>query len=156
MQIDLIAVGKRMPDWVNSTCQEYRKRLPAHIKLNLLEVNSANRNKKNSTDNYKLEEENNILKKINADSYIILFDEHGKAFSSEAFAKNLNEWSESRSHITLIIGGPDGVSKNIKQKANEIWSLSKLTLPHPLARVVLIEQLYRAWTIIKNHPYHRE
>jgi len=156
MEIDLIAVGKRMPTWIESGFKEYAKRLPKNINFKLIEINPAIRGKSNSAENYKQKEEENINAALAKDSIMIIFDEHGKPISSTSLAKKLESWNEEQQHISLIIGGPDGLSDAIKKKATQTWSLSEMTLPHGLVRVMVVEQLYRAWSIMQNHPYHRE
>jgi 23S rRNA (pseudouridine1915-N3)-methyltransferase len=156
MQIDLIAVGKRMPSWIESGFKEYAKRLPKNINFKLIEINPAIRSKNNIAENFKLKEEENINAALAPNSIIIALDEHGKSISSQSLADKLQTWNDENQHISLIIGGADGLSDAIKNKANQLWSLSEMTLPHGLVRVMIIEQLYRAWTITQNHPYHRE
>lgn len=156
MQIDLIAVGKRMPAWIESGFKEYAKRLPKNFNFKLIEINPAIRGKNNSTDNYKQKEEENINAALAKDSIMIIFDEHGKSINSTSLAKKLQSWNDEQQHISLIIGGPDGLSDAIKKKAQQSWSLSEMTLPHGLVRVMVVEQLYRTWSITQNHPYHRE
>jgi 23S rRNA (pseudouridine1915-N3)-methyltransferase len=156
MQIDLIAVGKRMPAWIEAGFKEYAKRLPKNINFNLIEINPAIRSKNNNTENFKLKEEENINGSLSQSSIIIALDEHGKSISSQSLADQLQTWNDDNQHINLIIGGADGLSDGIKNKANQLWSLSEMTLPHGLVRVMVVEQLYRAWTITQNHPYHRE
>ena len=156
MHINIIAVGKRMPDWIDKAYNEYYKRIPKQIEINLTEITPANRNQKNSIEHYKQEEETRILEKLDPDSFCILLDETGAMLNSIELADKLKNWMDDQQNISLLIGGPDGVSKKIKQQARTIWSLSALTLPHALVRVLLIEQIYRAWTITNNHPYHRQ
>ncbi len=156
MQIELIAVGKRMPDWIESGIKEYIKRLPKHINFKLIEITPAVRSKSNSAENYKKKEEEKIFAAIAPDSLIIALDEHGKLISSPSLADQLQNWIDDQKTISLLIGGADGLSDAIKSKAHHTWSLSKMTLPHGLVRVMVVEQLYRAWTITQNHPYHRE
>ncbi len=156
MQIDLIAVGKRMPTWIESGFKEYAKRLPKNINFKLIEITPAIRGKNNIADNYKQKEEENISAALAPNSLIIALDEHGKSISSQSLAEQLQTWNDEQQHISLIIGGADGLSKTIIEKAHHTWSLSKMTLPHGLVRVMVVEQLYRAWTITQNHPYHRE
>lgn len=156
MQIDLITVGKRMPTWIESGFKEYAKRLPKNINFKLIEINPAIRGKNNSAENYKLKEEENINTTLAANSLIIALDEHGKSISSQTLANQLQNWNDENKHISFIIGGADGLSDAIKKKAHQLWSLSEMTLPHGLVRVMMVEQIYRAWTITQNHPYHRE
>ena len=156
MHIDLIAVGKRMPAWIESGIKEYKIRLPKHINFKIIEITPAVRSKNNNVDKYKQKEEENINAAITPDSFIIALDEHGKSVSSQLLANQLQNWIDDQQHISLIIGGADGLSESLKKKANQIWSLSAMTLPHGLVRVMVVEQLYRAWSITQNHPYHRE
>lgn len=156
MQIDLIAVGKRMPDWIESACSEYLKRLPKQVQLSVLEINPANRTRKNSVDNFKQQEEQRILEAIKPDNMLIVLDEGGQAISSKGLANKLGTWIDNQQAVSVVIGGADGLSERLKNDANETWSLSGLTLPHGLVRVLFVEQVYRAWSILDNHPYHRE
>ena len=156
MQIDLIAVGKKMPAWIESGFKKYKKRLPKNINFKLIEINPAIRSKNNNAENYKQKEQENILSVIAEKSLIIVLDEKGKTISSTKLANKLQTWNDENQHISLIIGGADGLSEEIKSKANELWSLSEMTLPHGLVRVMMAEQIYRAWSITQNHPYHRE
>ncbi len=156
MQIDLIAVGKRMPTWIETGFKEYAKRLPKNINFKLIEITPAIRGKNNNAENFKLKEEENINAALAPYSLIIALDEHGKSISSQSLANQVQTWNDENQHISLIIGGADGLSDAIKNKANQLWSLSEMTLPHGLVRVMVAEQIYRAWTITQNHPYHRE
>ena len=156
MQIDLIAIGKRMPTWIDTGVKEYAKRLPKNVNFKLIEINPAIRGKNNSAENYKQKEEENINAALTEKSLIIALDEHGKTISSQSLADQLQTWNDDQQHISLIIGGADGLSDTIKKKAKQLWSLSAMTLPHGLVRVMMVEQLYRAWSITQNHPYHRE
>ena len=156
MRIDLIAVGKRMPAWIETAVKEYSKRLPKNIQFKIIEITPAIRSKNNSAENYKQKEQKNIEATLSSDSIIIALDEKGKSLNSQNLANQLQAWNDENQHISLIIGGADGLSDDIKKKANQLWSLSAMTLPHGLVRVMVVEQIYRAWTITQNHPYHRE
>lgn len=156
MQIDLIAVGKKMPAWIETAVKEYTKRLPRNIQFKINEITPAIRGKNNNAENYKQKEQENIEAALSAGSIVIALDERGKSISSQQLADQLQTWNDEQQHISIIIGGADGLSDGIKNKANQMWSLSKMTLPHGLVRVMLVEQIYRAWTITQNHPYHRE
>ncbi|MCG8377861.1 MAG: 23S rRNA (pseudouridine(1915)-N(3))-methyltransferase RlmH [Proteobacteria bacterium] len=145
-----------MPTWIETACKEYTKRLPENIQFNLIEISPAKRSKNNTVDNYKQKEQEKIEAKLSSNNIIIVLDEEGETISSQEFADKLKIWIDDNQHVSLIIGGADGLSNEIKNKASNIWSLSKMTLPHGLARVMLIEQIYRAWAITQNHPYHRE
>ena len=156
MRLNLIAVGKRMPIWVDTAFIEYSKRLPKNINFNLTEITTANRNKNRNSDESKKIEEKKINAVISSDDLVIALDVKGKLISSLSLSKKLNTWIDNQQQISILIGGADGLSSSIKKTADEIWSLSEMTLPHGLVRIIIIEQLYRAWSIISNHPYHRE
>ena len=156
MRLNLIAVGKRMPIWVDTAFIEYSKRLPKNINFNLTEIIPANRNKNRNSDESKKIEEKKINAVISSDDLVIALDVKGKLISSLSLSKKLNTWIDNQQQISILIGGADGLSSSIKKTADEIWSLSEMTLPHGLVRIIIIEQLYRAWSIISNHPYHRE
>ena len=156
MQIDLIAVGKKMPTWIESGSKEYAKRLPKNINFKLIEITPATRSKNNNADNYKQKEQEKIEAALSPKSIIIALDERGKSINSQQLANQLQTWNDDNQHISLIIGGADGLSESLKKKATQLWSLSAMTLPHGLVRVMMAEQIYRAWTITQNHPYHRE
>ena len=156
MHLNLIAVGKRMPIWVDTAFIEYSKRLPKNINFNLTEITPANRNKNRNSDESKKIEEKKINAVISSDDLVIALDVKGKLISSLSLSKKLNTWIDNQQQISILIGGADGLSSSIKKTADEIWSLSEMTLPHGLVRIIIIEQLYRAWSIISNHPYHRE
>ena len=154
MKLKLLAVGTRMPSWVETGFEEYRKRMPVELKLDLIEIPLSPKGKGSSNPS-KENQGQAILKAINKQDKVIALDVLGKSMSTESLATQLSSWQMSGQDICLLIGGPDGLSPECLQRANMKWSLSDLTLPHPLVRVLLMEQLYRAWTINKNHPYHR-
>tara|TARA_R110000782_G_scaffold43189_1_gene97576 strand:+ start:48 stop:518 length:471 start_codon:yes stop_codon:yes gene_type:complete len=156
MRIDLIAVGKRMPAWIETAVKEYSKRLPKNIQFKIIEITPPIRGKNNIAENFKQQEQKKIETTLSPDSIIICLDEKGKSISSQQLADQLQTWNDEQQHVSIIIGGADGLSDELKEKSNQMWSLSKMTLPHGLVRVMLAEQLYRAWTITQNHPYHRE
>ena len=156
MRITIIAVGKRMPDWVNHGYQEYIKRLPPNIELDLKEITPAIRGKNTNIKKSIAEESIKIRNAIPTDNKIISLDEHGKPITSTQVSSKLGQWMDDHQDIALIIGGADGLDKKLLQSADETWSLSKLTLPHAMVRIIVAEQVYRAWTILQNHPYHRE
>lgn len=152
MQIRIIAVGDKMPDWVITGFNEYAKRL-SNIKL--VEISAEKRNKNASIEQIKQREGEKILSVISSHHHVIALDVQGKLWSTEKLAENVKQWQTDGRPIDLLIGGPDGLAPACLQKAETLWSLSSLTLPHPLVRIVLIEQLYRADSILKGHPYHR-
>ncbi len=156
MHLHLIAVGKRMPAWIKEGFAEYNKRLPAELRLNLIEITPVVRGKSISVKKAVKEEQKRIHAAIPEDSLMIAFDENGKHINSLQLSKKIESWLLQGQDISFIIGGADGLDDDFKKVADEIWSLSAMTLPHALVRVIVVEQIYRAWTIHQNHPYHRE
>ena len=155
MKIHLLSVGNKMPAWVNDGYSEYAKRMPRECQLQLIELPPAIRSKNQPVQRAIEDEGQRILKAIPKNSYVVALDVKGKQHSTESLSTTLDNWLNIGSDITLIIGGADGLSNECLQKSNSKWSLSNLTFPHPLVRVVLAEQLYRAWSLLNNHPYHR-
>ncbi|MEM9254907.1 MAG: 23S rRNA (pseudouridine(1915)-N(3))-methyltransferase RlmH [Pseudomonadota bacterium] len=156
MRISVIAIGTRMPAWVDAGVQEYSRRLPREIQLHWREIPLAKRSRAGNPRQALAREGEQMLKSLTRGDRVIALDVAGKSCTTEALAKQLDDWQMSGEQIALLIGGPDGLSPECLQRADQRWSLSALTLPHPLVRVVLAEQLYRAWTITANHPYHRD
>ncbi|MDG2017897.1 MAG: 23S rRNA (pseudouridine(1915)-N(3))-methyltransferase RlmH [Porticoccaceae bacterium] len=154
MKLKLLAVGTRMPSWVETGFEEYRKRMPAELKLDLIEIPLSPKGKGSSNPSKETQGQA-LLKIIHKQDRVIALDVLGKSMSTESLATQLSNWQMNGQDICLLIGGPDGLSSDCLERADMKWSLSDLTLPHPLVRVLLMEQLYRAWTINKNHPYHR-
>lgn len=155
MRISIIAVGNRMPAWVSEGVEEYAVRMPREIKLAWREIPLARRVSGERPEQLRDREGEQILRAIPGGDRVIALDVKGKSFSTEQLARKLEQWQMSADNYSLLIGGPDGLSSQCLARAEQRWSLSPLTLPHPLVRVVLAEQLYRAWTITANHPYHR-
>ena len=154
MKLKLLAVGTRMPQWVETGFNEYHKRMPAELKLETIEIPLSSKGK-GSANPSKESQGQAILKHISKQDRVVALDVLGKSMSTESLATQLANWQMNGQDICLLIGGPDGLSAECLQRADTKWSLSDLTLPHPLVRVLLMEQLYRAWTINQNHPYHR-
>jgi len=152
----LISVGKRLPDWVYTVFAEYNKRLPNAYKLDLTEVSATARSRSVAVATTIQKEAEAIHRKLPAQAFIVLLDEKGYRFSSTGLATSLEKWQKTGKNICFIIGGADGVDETLRQVADVTWSLSTLTFPHALVRVILAEQIYRAWSINNNHPYHRE
>ena len=155
MLIHLIAVGTRMPAWVTEACQEYAKRLPRECSLQLVEIPLSKRRKSQTPEQAADEEGQQMLAALPKDCTVIALDVLGKNWSTDALAVRLQDRLGSGRDIALLVGGPDGLSAGCLARADLKWSLSALTYPHPLVRVILAEQLYRAWSINAGHPYHR-
>ena len=156
MHIRLLAVGDRQPAWVDDACNIYIGRLPRAWKFRIDCIATARRAKNQPAENAVQAEGEQILSRINSNEQLVLLDEHGSQYSSQDLATQLAAWQADGRDLCFVIGGPDGVSSACRQRANSSWSLSKLTLPHGLARVLCLEQLYRAWTLLSGHPYHRD
>lgn len=156
MRIRILAVGQKMPAWVNEGVAEYSKRLPPEIKLEFVEIPLGARQQGKSGVKAMQQEAAAIQAKLKkGQERIIALDVQGKIWSSETLSTKLADWQMQGGDLALLIGGPDGLSPEVLNLAEERWSLSKLTLPHPLVRVILAEQIYRAWTLLVGHPYHR-
>jgi 23S rRNA (pseudouridine1915-N3)-methyltransferase len=144
-----------MPAWVETACAEYTKRMPREASVEIIDIKPEKRAAGNSTENIQLIEAKRILDAIGKD-YCIALDERGQEVTTLQLADKFKDWQFSGRDVALIIGGADGLHVSVKQKADWLWGLSKLTLPHAMVRVLLAEQLYRAHSVISNHPYHRE
>ena len=155
MQIHLITVGTRMPGWVSDGYAEYARRLPRECRLNLTEIPLAQRSKSQPISRAIEDEGKRMQAAIGTNQRVIALDVKGREWSTEKLAEQLREWMQDGRDVSLLVGGPDGLAENCQQVAEQRWSLSPLTLPHPLVRVILAEQLYRAWSLNAGHPYHR-
>jgi 23S rRNA (pseudouridine1915-N3)-methyltransferase len=155
LRIHLIAVGTRMPGWVETAYGDYAARLPHECRLELVEIPALARGKNADLTRIKQQEGEKLLKAVPRDSLVIALDEHGREQDSPAWAQALAGWMQSGRDTSLLVGGPDGHSAEVLARADQRWRLSKLTLPHPLVRVLVAEQLFRAWSLLANHPYHR-
>lgn len=144
-----------MPDWVVSGYEEYARRMPRECALELREIPLATRSKNTDIARAIEKESEAMLLAISPQERVIALDVLGKPQSTASLAKALETWQMAGGNTSFLIGGPDGLSGNCLARANERWSLSALTLPHPLVRIVLAEQLYRAWSLLNHHPYHR-
>lgn len=144
-----------MPDWVQAGYNEYAKRLPRDCSLELKEIPLAQRGKNTDIARAIEKESESMLGAIPVQERVIALDVQGKPQSTESLAEHLRDWHMQGGNTSFLIGGPDGLSAGCLQRASQRWSLSGLTLPHPLVRIVLAEQLYRAWTLLNHHPYHR-
>jgi len=151
----LIAVGTGMPSWVQEGYAEYAKRLSHWMPLELVEVAPGQRGKTRDAARAVQEEGQRVIAALPKSPLVVLLDGRGKTFSSEQLARRLEHWRASGRDPAFLIGGPEGHAAEVAALADERWSLGPMTLPHPLVRVVLVEQLYRAASILANHPYHR-
>jgi 23S rRNA (pseudouridine1915-N3)-methyltransferase len=155
VHIRLIAVGDRQPSWVDAAFENYLKRLPRQWQFRLDLIATAPRSKKSDTQSAKNSEGKKVLAKLKDAERVVVLDERGEEFSSRELARRLDDWQRDGRDLAFVIGGPDGVSAECLERADLRWSLSRLTLAHGLARIVFIEQLYRAWCLASGHPYHR-
>lgn len=155
MRIHLVAVGERMPRWVTEGYAEYARRLPPECALNLVEVPAGRRGKGADLARLQAKEGERMLKAVPRGAYTVALDQRGEAWTTEGLAARLEGWLGGGRDVALLVGGPEGLAPECGARADAVWSLSPLTLPHPLVRVVVAEQLFRAWSILKGHPYHR-
>ena len=155
MLLRIVAVGQRVPDWAQTAWDDYAKRFPPEIRIELKAVKTEPRGSKTLETLYAAER-GRIEAAIPKGTRIVALDERGTALTTLGLAQRLNDWQTSGGDVALVIGGPDGLEPARRAGAHERIRLSDLTLPHAMARVLLIEQLYRAWSVNANHPYHRE
>jgi 23S rRNA (pseudouridine1915-N3)-methyltransferase len=156
MHIRLIAVGDRQPAWVDKAFASYIARLPREWKFRIDSIATVRRSKNDKSGQAMLAEGEQLLGKLHDDEQVVLLDERGKQMTSQSLAEQLSRWQSDGRDLAFVIGGPDGVSDACKARADHSWSLSQLTLPHGLARVMFAEQMYRTWSLQMGHPYHRE
>jgi 23S rRNA (pseudouridine1915-N3)-methyltransferase len=155
VHIRLLAVGDRQPSWVDDAVGIYTGRFPREWKFQLDTIPTVRRSKNDKSRQAMQTEGELIAAKLSPTEQVVLLDERGKQLSSKSLAAKLTDWQSDGRDLCFIIGGPDGVSDAVRQRANMMWSLSQLTLPHGMARALLSEQLYRAWSLQTGHPYHR-
>ncbi|MEC9330462.1 MAG: 23S rRNA (pseudouridine(1915)-N(3))-methyltransferase RlmH [Pseudomonadota bacterium] len=155
MRLLLIAVGRRMPGWVNDGYNEYARRLRGSLKLELVEVDAGRRTRNADIGQLIREEGNKLLACVPSGSRMIALDPRGRQFDTETLSIKLGRWIDESQDVSLLVGGPDGLSEQVLSQADECWSLSALTLAHPLVRVVVAEQVYRMVSILTGLPYHR-
>jgi 23S rRNA (pseudouridine1915-N3)-methyltransferase len=154
MKLRILAVGHKMPAWVEQGCAEYLKRMPREAAVELVEIKPDKRAAGKGGDQVREAEAERLLEAAGRD-YLIVLDEHGKEPTTLQLAERMQQWMQDGRDVALVIGGADGLHQKVLQAADWQWSLSRLTLPHGMVRVMLAEQLYRAWSVINNHPYHR-
>jgi len=155
MRLTILAVGDKLPSWADEATAEYLKRMPREARVDLVVVKPEKRASQ-SAQTLKQAESVRLLEKLPAGMRLVALDEHGRQVSTRELADLLARWMESGRDTFLVIGGADGLAPAILEKAEMALSLSRLTLPHAFARVLLAEQLYRAVSLLNNHPYHRE
>ena len=156
MHIRLLAVGDRQPSWVDDAFGIYTERFPREWKFRLDTIATVRRNKNDKSRQAMQAEGELITAKLNQTEQVVLLDERGKQLTSKSLASKLSDWQSDGRDLCFVIGGPDGVSDSVRQRADTMWSLSQLTLPHGMVRALLSEQLYRAWSLQTGHPYHRD
>jgi 23S rRNA (pseudouridine1915-N3)-methyltransferase len=147
MRVTILSVGHKMPAWIQDGFQEYTRRMPPEIRVELTEL---------KPDKTKADEGKRMLAALPEGATLLALDERGKSVTTQGLAVMLSEWMRDGSHPVFAIGGADGLADDVRERADKLLSLSALTLPHQLVRVVLAEQIYRAWSILARHPYHRE
>ena len=156
MRVTILSVGHKMPAWIQDGFQEYVRRMPPEIRVELVELKPEERGAGKAAERAMALEGERLLAAVPAGGTLLALDERGRSVSTQGLSVMLSEWMRDATHPVFAIGGADGLADAVKQKAAKLVSLSALTLPHGLVRVVLAEQLYRAWSILARHPYHRE
>lgn len=151
----LAAIGQRMPAWVEAGYLEYARRMPAHLRLELCERPASPWAARGDVERGRREEAQALRAVAPAGARLVALDERGSAWTTRDLADQLGRWQGDGRDVVLLVGGPDGLDPALRAQAEQCWSLSALTLPHPLVRVVVAEQLYRAHTLLAGHPYHR-
>lgn len=155
MQLVIAAVGHRMPDWIASGFEEYAKRMPPECRIVLREIKPVDRSGGRNAETVMAQERSRIEAVIPKGAMVIALDERGKDLTTAQLSVHLAQWQQAGRDVTFVVGGADGLDPELKQHADMLLRLSSLTLPHGMVRVLLAEQLYRAWSILRNHPYHR-
>jgi len=155
LRIRLISVASRMPRWVEQGYAEYAKRMPADLPLELVEIPLTTRGKNADIARLMRREGEQMLVATQPGDRIVTLEVEGQPWSTEALAEQLENWRLEARTVNLMVGGPEGLPAEVTARSDQRWSLSTLTLPHPLVRILLAEQLYRAWTILNRHPYHK-
>jgi 23S rRNA (pseudouridine1915-N3)-methyltransferase len=156
MRLTVVAIGQRMPTWITQGWNEYARRFPRGFSLELKEIPAIKRSHNADIESVRRRESESLLLAVPESSYLIALDGGGRQWTTLDLSQSLQSWMQGGRDVAFLVGGPDGLSTECLAKADRRWSLGALTLPHPLVRIVLAEQLYRAWSITQNHPYHRE
>jgi 23S rRNA (pseudouridine1915-N3)-methyltransferase len=155
VHIQLVCVGNKMPAWVAQGYEEYAKRMPRECELRLKEIPPGLRGKNTDTARTIGEEGQKMQAAIPAGQHVVALDLSGKEWSTPQLSEALARWLAGGRNVSLLVGGPDGLAPDCLERADERWCLSALTFPHPLVRIILAEQIYRAYSLLHNHPYHR-
>ncbi|MGI9265785.1 MAG: 23S rRNA (pseudouridine(1915)-N(3))-methyltransferase RlmH [Gammaproteobacteria bacterium] len=155
MKIRILAVGTRMPAWVNDAFEIYARRMPRECRVELQEIQTGHRARSADVAKAKATEGDRMLAALSRSKRVIALDVGGKMYDTPGLSRSLDAWAHDGRDIALLVGGPDGLAASCLERAESRWSLSPLTLPHGLVRVVLAEQIYRAWSLLRGHPYHR-
>jgi 23S rRNA (pseudouridine1915-N3)-methyltransferase len=155
MQLIIAAVGHRMPAWIEAGFGEYAKRMPPELRIHLKEIKPIERSGSRTAETVMAQERTKIEAAIPKGARIVALDERGKDVTTTQLSQMLTQWQQDGRDVTFVIGGADGLDPGLKASADMLMRISSLTLPHGMVRVLLAEQLYRAWTITQNHPYHR-
>lgn len=155
MQLIIAAVGHKMPAWITAGFDEYAKRMPAECRLVLKEIKPVDRSSSKTAETVMALERGRIEAVFPKGGRVIALDEHGKDLTTIQLSQHLTQWQQQGGDVTFVIGGADGLDASLKKSADMLIRVSSLTLPHGMVRVLLAEQLYRAWSITQNHPYHR-
>jgi 23S rRNA (pseudouridine1915-N3)-methyltransferase len=155
MKLTLVSVGTRMPVWVEAGVAEYQKRLPREFELTVVEIPLSQRSKTTNLPHAIAKEGEACLKVVGSGDYLVALDVKGKLLTTEQWAARLGQLRDEGRNVSLLVGGPDGLAPACLAAADASWSLSALTFPHPVVRVIVAEQLYRVWSLLSHHPYHR-
>jgi 23S rRNA (pseudouridine1915-N3)-methyltransferase len=156
MRLSIIAVSRRLPLWLDTGIKDFIRRLPPDVKPEIIEIPPARRRTGIPPEKNLADEAKRILSALPASTRMIILDEGGRQQTTRQWADQLQQWQLDNVNCVFIIGGADGLAPAIREMAHDSWALSSLTLPHGIARLLLVEQIYRAWTLLTNHPYHRE
>ena len=156
MQFYILAVGEKAPLWVDDGVNLYLSRMPYECKIEFIKIPTSKRSKNQPIEKAKIQEQEQLISHTPKNCLKVALDEKGELWTTINLANKLNQWLQFTPVVTFYIGGPDGFTQEFLAKADHVWSLSALTIPHMLVRVLLVEQLYRAWTVNQGHPYHRE
>jgi 23S rRNA (pseudouridine1915-N3)-methyltransferase len=155
MQLIVAAVGHKMPAWIEAGFQEYAKRMPPECRLVLKEIKPIERSSGKNAESVMAQERTRIEAALPKGGHVIALDEHGAHMTTVQLSQQLSIWQQHGGDVSFVIGGADGLDAEFKKNADMLLRLSNMTLPHGMVRVILAEQLYRAWSILRNHPYHR-